>query len=58
MTTSILNEFKVMLQENSWMDETSKAKAIEKANYIKPQIAYPDYYDNMTYIDKNFIVID
>lgn len=57
MTNNILNEFKVMLQENTWMDATSRAKAIEKANYIKPQIGYPDYYDNATYILANFNVI-
>ena len=57
MTNNILNEFKVMLQENTWMDATSRAKAIEKANYIKPQIGYPDYYDNATFISTNFNVI-
>ena len=57
MTNNILNEFKVMLQENTWMDATSRAKAIEKANYIKPQIGYPDYYDNTTFISTNFNVI-
>lgn len=45
-----------MLQENNWMDETSKAKAIEKANYIEPQIGYPDYFDNVTYVKTNFNV--
>ena len=47
-----------MLQENTWMDATSKAKAIEKANYIEPQIGYPDYFDNATYVKTNFYVIN
>jgi predicted metalloendopeptidase len=55
---NILNEIKVMLQENTWMDATSKAKAIEKANYIEPQIGYPDYFDNATYVKKTFNVIN
>lgn len=38
------------------MDAQSKAKAIEKANYIKPQIAYPDYYDNLTFVQTTFTV--
>ena len=57
MTNNILNEFKVMLQENTWMDATSKAKAIEKANYIKTDIGYPDYYDNITFVKTKFNVI-
>ncbi|KAL8198491.1 UNVERIFIED_CONTAM: Membrane metallo-endopeptidase-like 1, partial [Gekko kuhli] len=32
-----------MLDELQWMDETSKAKAQEKAIAIKEQIGYPDY---------------
>ena len=56
MTKMILAEFKVMLTENTWMDKESKKKAMEKANYIKPQIGYPDQYDNVTYVAQNFNV--
>lgn len=56
MTNNLLNELKIMIQENTWMDAQSKAKAIEKANYIKPQIAYPDYYDNVTFVQATFTV--
>lgn len=56
ITKNILNEFKRMLQQNTWMDATSKAKAIEKANTIRPQIGYPDNYDNRTYVENTFNV--
>ena len=56
MTNNLLNELKIMIQDNTWMDAQSKAKAIEKANYIRPQIAYPDYYDNVTFVQTTFTV--
>jgi putative endopeptidase len=56
MTRSILNEFKQMLNKNEWMDDISKQKAIEKANYIIPQIGYPDAYDDPIYVATNFNV--
>lgn len=45
-----------MIQENTWMDAQSKTKAIEKANYIKPQIGYPDFYDNASYVAQKYNV--
>ena len=58
MTNNLLNEMKIMIQESTWMDAESKTKAIEKANYIKPQIGYPDFYDNTSYVAQNYNVLD
>lgn len=58
MTKSILAEFKDMLKDLTWMDEESKQKAREKADFIKPQIGYPDNYDSTKYLEMNYNVID
>ena len=53
----VIEEFKKMLQENMWMDTTSKNKAYEKAHFVIPQIGYPDYYDDPEYIKNNYNVL-
>ena len=56
MVENILKAFKSMLTENTWMDDESKEKALEKADYIKSQIGYPDVFDNEEYLNSNFNV--
>lgn len=51
MIDNILNEFKVMLGENEWMDPPSKTAAREKADFMDTKVAYPDYTFNDTYLD-------
>ena len=57
MSQEILYEMMEIIKESDWMDANSKSKAIEKASNINQQIAYPDYYDNETYIETNYLVI-
>lgn len=56
MTRNIVNEFKAILDENEWMDKKSKIRALEKADFIKTQIGYPDDYDNTTYVNIKYNV--
>ncbi|CAF0971893.1 unnamed protein product [Brachionus calyciflorus] len=58
MINNIRDEFKIMLTENSWMDQKSKDAAREKAELIDNKIGYPDYTYNNTFLDdlyKDFI---
>lgn len=48
--------FQDMLIENTWMDRDSKKNAYVKLKYLKPQIGYPNYYNNDTYRLNNFNV--
>ena len=56
MTKRILVEFKSMLNKTDWMDDESKERAKEKANYVKLQVGYPEYYENLTFIQENYNV--
>ena len=51
MIENIRAEFKTILREIDWMDQESKTKAAEKADYIDPKIGYPDYTYNDTYMN-------
>ena len=51
MIENIRNEFKVMLSSNKWMDEESKTKAREKADFIDVKVGYPDYTYNDAHIN-------
>ena len=57
MTSNILNEFKQILKQVPWMDLHSRQAALEKADAIKPQIAYPDIIFNNTYLENLYNVI-
>lgn len=54
---NILEEFKLIINETSWLDDTSKAMATEKAQAIKIQIGSQhniftdEYIDELYYID-------
>ena len=58
MVQRIRDEFRVMLEEVTWMDENTRARALEKADLIKTHIAYSreildstlldDYYEGLT----------
>jgi membrane metallo-endopeptidase-like protein 1 len=56
MTNNILIEFKKILKEVSWMDAKSRQAALEKADAIRTQIAYPDIIFNSTYLEKLYNV--
>ena len=53
MSTDILNQTLDIIKDADWMDTNSKAKAIDKATNIKLQVGYPDFYDNLTYIESS-----
>ena len=51
MSSDILNQTLDIIKDADWMDTNSKAKALDKATNIKLQVGYPDFYDNLTYIE-------
>jgi membrane metallo-endopeptidase-like protein 1 len=57
MTSNILNEFKQILLQVPWMDMSSRQAALEKADAIKLQIAYPDIIFNNSYLENLYNVI-
>ena len=57
MTNNIINEFKQILKEVTWMDSKSLKSALEKANSIKAQIGYSDMIFNNTYLEELYQVI-
>lgn len=42
LVKNIKDEFKIMLEENTWMDDDTKKEAEEKANKMAEQMAYAD----------------
>lgn len=56
MVENSLKAFKSMLRKNTWMDEESRSKALNKADFLEPQVAYPDYYFDLNYVANNFKV--
>lgn len=41
LVTSIKAGYKEILQENTWLSDTTKAKAIEKLDALQPYVSYP-----------------
>ncbi|CAF0749316.1 unnamed protein product [Rotaria sp. Silwood1] len=56
MIGNIRKAFINMLEQTTWMDETSKNRAIEKAKAIDEKIGYPDYLasDNVTQLETEY----
>ena len=46
--SNIKEAFNIMLEENEWMDKTTKEHSIKKLKAIKEYIAFPDYTLNDT----------
>ncbi|KAG0716006.1 Neprilysin-11 [Chionoecetes opilio] len=51
MVEDLRSAFKSLLEVNEWMDEETKPKAIEKADFITKSIGYPDWYGNETALE-------
>jgi predicted metalloendopeptidase len=51
MVNNLLSEFKLILNENEWMEDESKRRAIEKVHSIDTKIGYSDQILNDTYLD-------
>jgi len=47
----ILDTFVDNLKTNSWMDEQTKRKAVEKARNILLVVGYPEWYKNTGFIE-------
>ena len=46
MVSALKAAFEKNLDDLEWMDESSKAKALQKLKSMRFKVAYPDYYDN------------
>jgi membrane metallo-endopeptidase-like protein 1 len=51
MIENIRQEFKKIVSELDWMDNASKDKAKEKADFIDPKIGYPEFTYNDTHLN-------
>uniref|UniRef100_A0A8C5AM73 Phosphate regulating endopeptidase homolog, X-linked n=1 Tax=Gadus morhua TaxID=8049 RepID=A0A8C5AM73_GADMO len=40
-------------KENSWMDEPTKKRAVEKADAVLAKVGYPEFYLNDTYVNED-----
>ena len=56
MINNIRDTFIEMIKTSTWMDETSKTRAIEKALAIDEKIGYPEYLnsDNITELEQDY----
>jgi predicted metalloendopeptidase len=54
MIENIKKEFKLIVNENKWMDNQSKREALTKADLMDQHIGYPDYVYNNSYLDKEY----
>lgn len=52
MIRDLQNSFKEIVNEITWMDEDSKAVAIQKVNNMITILGYPDFVSNKTLLDK------
>lgn len=52
LAKNIQSEFIEMLKRDSWMDDSTREKAIEKANLMAFNIAYPDELADDTKLDE------
>ncbi|MBQ9605469.1 MAG: hypothetical protein IJR45_08660, partial [Firmicutes bacterium] len=47
----IIDEYKIMLNENDWLTDQTKKKAVEKLDSIKINVAYPDKFRDYSSLD-------
>ena len=46
--------FKALVDEASWMDESTKVVAREKADYMSQFVGYPDFVKNKTAVEEYY----
>ena len=46
MIQDIIAEYRIMLQSEEWLSEATRAKAVEKLDAMKINVAYPDRYSD------------
>lgn len=54
MTQNIMDSFKRLLVANDWIDDATKALAVEKVNAMMLRIGYPDFILNATALDERY----
>ncbi|XP_078614974.1 endothelin-converting enzyme homolog [Branchiostoma floridae x Branchiostoma japonicum] len=54
IAVDIRKAFVFNLEKIDWMDEQTKASAVEKSNHMVEKIGYPDYILNDTLLDEKF----
>ncbi|XP_033763934.1 neprilysin-1-like isoform X2 [Pecten maximus] len=54
MITNLRSSMKGLLSENDWMDDPTKAVAIDKLKAIVPRIGYPDNVMDDNYLNKRY----
>ena len=52
MIESIRQEFIHILRESDWMDDESKALALDKADNIDSKVGFPEFIYNDTYLNE------
>lgn len=55
MIMHLRNSFADLVRQNDWMDEETKAVAIEKANSMINNIGYPDVTNDLPKLDKQYL---
>ena len=46
--------FKKRLEDNIWMDDETRKRAVEKIDALKYKVGYPDFVKNSTLLDKYY----
>lgn len=54
MVEDIRSAFKDELAEVPWMDEETKKEAMEKADFMNHFIGYPNWYENITFLEEYY----
>lgn len=54
MVENIRRAFRNELSEITWMDDATKEAALEKADFIKHFIGYPDWYTNASALEQYY----
>ena len=47
----IIDYYKIMLQDEEWLSDSTRSKAIEKLTAITPRAAYPDKWEDYSQLD-------
>lgn len=58
MVKDLKEAFSALLQQNNWMDYTTKKEAAKKLEGIIDNIAYPDWLKNNTYLNNRYDHVD
>ncbi|KAG0716005.1 Neprilysin-1 [Chionoecetes opilio] len=57
MVEDLRSAFKSLLKDNKWLDEETKPKTIEKADFITKFVGYPDWFGNETALETYYLTL-